>query len=164
MPTLILLRHAKSDYPPGVPDHDRPLSVRGRRNAATIGDQLRAFIPAEASVDVAVSTAERTQQTWQIVQSDLGSPDQRWNDSALYLAEPEAIAEVSRCFDAEVGIIVGHNPGLEELALSIPERRGAAADITITFPTSAFAVIEFDGGDWQWAPAVARVSAFVICR
>ncbi len=164
MRTLILLRHAKSDYPPRVPDHDRPLSARGRRNAATIGDQLRAVIPAEATIGAAVSTAERTQQTWQLVEADLGKPDQRWNDSALYLAEPDAIAEVSRCFDSDVGIIVGHNPGLEELALSIPERRAAAADIAIKFPTSAFAVIEIDGEDWNWTPADARVSAFAICR
>jgi phosphohistidine phosphatase len=102
-------------------------------------------------VGVAVSTATRTQQTWAIVE-------------ALYLAEPDAITEVSRCFASDVGIIVGHNPGLEELALSIPERGVAAADIAIKFPTSAFAVIEIDGEDWNWKPADARVSGFVICR
>lgn len=164
MRTLILLRHAKSDYPPGVPDHDRPLSARGRRNAATIADQVRAHIPVDASVGVAVSTATRTQQTWEIVEAEFGQPDQRWNDSTLYLAEPAVIAEVSRCFQTDVGIVVGHNPGLEELALSLPQKGDSTLDMATKFPTSAFAVIEIDGEDWNWKPADTRVSAFVICR
>ena len=59
--TLLLLRHAKSDYPTGVTDHDRPLAPRGIRQALLAGDWIRANAP---SVDaVLCSTATRTRQT-----------------------------------------------------------------------------------------------------
>ena len=61
MRTLLLLRHAKSDYPAGVGDHDRPLAARGIREAGLAGDWLRAAAP---PVDaVLCSTATRTRQT-----------------------------------------------------------------------------------------------------
>src|SRR6478609_1619971 len=59
--TLILLRHAKSAYPPGVADHERPLAPRGEREAALAGDWLRAHAPAVDAV--LCSTATRTRQT-----------------------------------------------------------------------------------------------------
>ncbi len=168
MPTLILLRHAKSDYPPGVPDHDRPLSARGLANAARIGERLREHIPASATLGVAVSSAKRTQQTWEVVQADFERVDQQvdqcWDDSALYLAQPAAIVEASRCFGTDVGIVVGHNPGLEELALSIPGRAGAASQIAVKFPTAAFAVIHIAGDDWEYSIDDARLEAFMTCR
>jgi len=59
--TLLLLRHAKSDYPPGVADHERPLAPRGEREAKLAGNWLRAHAP---SVDaVLCSTATRTRET-----------------------------------------------------------------------------------------------------
>jgi len=168
MPTLILLRHAKSDYPPGVADHDRPLSARGVRNAARIGERLRDHIPVGASVGAAISTATRTLQTWQIVRADFEqagrSVDQSWEDSALYLAEPAALVEASHCFRTDVGILVGHNPGLEELALSIPGEPEAAADMAVKFPTAAFAVIHIPGDDWDYTIDEARLEAFTTCR
>ena len=59
--TLLLLRHAKSDYPTGVPDHERPLAPRGIREAALAGDWIRANAPAVDAV--LCSTATRTRQT-----------------------------------------------------------------------------------------------------
>src|ERR1700712_4658208 len=59
--TLLLLRHAKSDYPPGVADHERPLAPRGIREAALAGDWLRAHAPAVDAV--LCSTATRTRET-----------------------------------------------------------------------------------------------------
>lgn len=165
MQRLILLRHAKSDYPLGVPDHDRPLNDRGRRNAATIADRLRPFLSTAPSVAVAVSTATRAQQTWAIANRDLGLD--YWSDRALYLAEAATILEVASAFDTAVGIVVGHNPGLEDLA-----RRAHGADsiedsinarrLWDTFPTSAFAVLETDSDPWQMAN-VACVG-FAVCR
>ena len=65
MPTLVLLRHAKSAYPDGVADHDRPLSERGLREAPVAGELLVERLP---SVDLAlVSSGLRAQQTWQAV-------------------------------------------------------------------------------------------------
>ena len=59
--TLLLLRHAKSDYPAGVADHERPLAPRGKREAALAGDWLRANVPAVDAV--LCSTATRTRET-----------------------------------------------------------------------------------------------------
>ncbi len=59
--TLLLMRHAKSEYPAGVADHDRPLAPRGVREAALAGDWLRANVPAIDSV--LCSTATRARQT-----------------------------------------------------------------------------------------------------
>ena len=61
MRTLVLMRHAKSDYPDGVTDHDRPLAARGDREAGLAGDWLRETAP---TIDaVLCSTATRTRQT-----------------------------------------------------------------------------------------------------
>ena len=61
MRTLVLMRHAKSDYPAGVPDHERPLAPRGTREAGLAGDWLREHAPAIDAV--LCSSAVRTRQT-----------------------------------------------------------------------------------------------------
>jgi phosphohistidine phosphatase len=167
MHRLILLRHAKSAYPLGVVDHDRPLSARGERNASCIATRLRQFLPADAAVQAVVSPARRTQQTWSIVNEHMSIP--HWTDSSLYLAEPETINEVASIIDADVGIIVGHNPGLELLALDLAA--GALISDPITgaslqdkFPTSAFAVIDSVDPILPWTMSTAQCVAFAVCR
>ena len=165
MHRLILLRHAKSAYPLGVPDHDRPLSDRGRGNAATIADRLHPFLAINATIAAAVSTAVRAQQTWMIANQDLGL--EHWSDRRLYLAEPPSLLEIASVMAADVGIIVGHNPGLEDLA-----RSAYGADmafdpatqqrLTGKFPTSSFAVLECESGNW--ADGELTCSTFVVCR
>jgi len=166
MPILVLLRHAKSDYPSGVPDHERPLSARGMRNAETIARYLSEFLPAEATVDVAVSTAARTQRTWQVVAPHITRPGQLWSDASLYLAAPSTIEEVATCFDSHVGIIVGHNPGLEDLAASFPAADSQIRSaMTEKFPTAAFAVVAIPGNGWtDWRSRDSTCVAFVTCR
>ena len=123
---LILLRHAKSDWP-DVPDQDRPLAKRGRRDAPRIGRWLHehGYQP-----DVAVvSAAARTRQTWDLVAPELGgSPAVRFEPRAyaasaltlLYLAQelPERY---------RTALLIGHNPGLSELATSLAAPSGLAA-------------------------------------
>ncbi len=167
MHRLILLRHAKSDYPLGVVDHDRPLSARGERNAASIAVRLRQFLPADATVQAVVSTARRTEQTWSIVTEQLSIP--HWTDSSLYLAEPETINEVASIIDADVGIIVGHNPGLEILARDLAVGTLVSDPITGAviqekFPTSAFAVIDSSDAMLPWTMSAANCVAFAVCR
>lgn len=165
MQRLILLRHAKSAYPSGVPDHDRPLNARGRRNAAAIADRLRSFLKTDSRVIAAVSTATRTQETWAIVNQELEVD--HWNDRSLYLAEPSTLLEVASVMDADIGIIVGHNPGLEEFA-----RLGAGSDETVDvvtghrladkFPTGAFAVLETQANAWRIEHLTC--TGFAVCR
>lgn len=165
MQRLILLRHAKSAYPPGVPDHDRPLNARGRRNAATIAHRLSPFVMTDSRVVAAVSTATRAQETWAIVNQALNVD--HWYDRSLYLADPSTLLEVVSVMDADVGIIVGHNPGLEELA-----RLGAGSDevrdvvsghrLAEKFPTSAFAVLETQTHEWHID--LLTCTGFGVCR
>ena len=166
MARLILLRHAKSDYPLGVPDHERPLSARGRANAGTIARRILEAIPPGSSLGAAVSTAARTQQTWAHVEDGMPALAQYWNDAALYLAKPASIAETAACFTTDVGIIVGHNPGIWELAESINAARDSIAEqMADKFPTSTFAVIDTGTAPLaRWHPEDATCIDFVKCR
>jgi len=162
---LILLRHAKSDWP-DVPDEDRPLAKRGRRDAPRIGRWLRGrgYLP-----DVVVcSAARRTRQTWQLVGPELdGSPDVRFEPRA-YAASALTLLYLTRELPSRylTAMLIGHNPGLEELTASLTaagdgpqtgiEPRG------IRLPTAGVAVVEF-AGDWpDLAPGQARLLDAVI--
>lgn len=138
--TLILLRHGKSGYPAGVPDHDRPLADRGRREAALAGEWLeRDGLQVDA---VICSTAERTRQTLQ--RTGIDAPTEFTED--IYENSPEDILEAIRTYapaDAAVLLVVGHFPGLPGTALTLD----GDADID-RFPTSAYAVLSI-GVPWD---------------
>lgn len=140
--TLILLRHGKSDYPVGVPDHDRPLVERGRREAGLAGDWLRSTQP---QVDeVLCSTATRTRQTLTATGIDAPVAFER----QVYEAEPDVIIELLRRTDNAVGtlLVVGHAPGMPWTAWQLAHNRtsDAAERLGRKFPTSALAVLRFD--------------------
>jgi phosphohistidine phosphatase len=166
---LILLRHAKSDWP-DVPDQDRPLAKRGRRDAPRIGRWLHehGYQP-----DVVVcSAALRTRQTWDLVAPELGgSPAVRFEPRA-YAASALTLLYLAQELPARyrTALFIAHNPGLSELAASLaaPPGPGAGAGAVaaratdnghhpaISLPTAAVAVIEFHG-DWpSLTPAQAR--------
>jgi phosphohistidine phosphatase len=153
MRRLILLRHAKTetDAPSGK-DRDRRLDERGRSDAATIGSWLAEhdLLPDQ----VLVSTAMRTRQTWTIVDGLRPSQNasrvehlpELYNASASQLLQ--AIREVSAGINRLM--LIGHNPGLHELALGLT-CRGDSAERTMliaNMPTSAVAVIDFPIADW----------------
>ena len=104
--TLLLMRHAKSAYPPGVADHDRPLAPRGIREAGLAGDWLRANVPAIDAV--LCSTATRARQT--LAQTGIDATV-RYSER-LYGATPgtmiDEINEVADTVDAL--LVVGHEP------------------------------------------------------
>lgn len=143
--TLVLLRHAKSDYPAGVDDHERPLAARGIREAALAGDWLRATVaPFDA---VLCSTATRTRQTLERTRIDAPV---HYADR-LYDASPgtviDEITKVGRHFGADVStlLVIGHEPAMSHVALGLAalddSDREAAEDIAAKFPTSAIAVL-----------------------
>lgn len=169
----MLVRHAKSDYPPATPDHGRPLAERGRRDAPEIGRWLdqHVEVPNGLAPVVLVSTARRTQQTWALAASELG---ERWA-SAVVADEPriyEASVDALRRLVAEVPdevrllVIVGHNPGLHGFVATAADPDGRQYDdATAKFPTSAVAVLSTDR---SWADtehgAPFDVAAFTIPR
>jgi phosphohistidine phosphatase len=157
---LILLRHAKSDWP-DVPDRDRPLAKRGRRDAPVVGRWLRGhgYLP-EA---VICSVASRTRQTWELVAKELGGSPSVTFEPRAYAASALTLLYLVRELPpaCRAALLIGHNPAIEELAGSLAQAPGAegAPPPGLRFPTAAVAVLEF-GGDWaDLAPGGARLTA-----
>jgi phosphohistidine phosphatase len=139
--TLLLLRHAKSDYPPGVADHERPLASRGVREAGLAGDWLRAHAPAVNAV--LCSTAARTRET--LARTQIEAPVTYVD--RLYDATPGAVIDEINGVEPEVEtlLVIGHEPAMSQVALGLATADGsnktAAAHISTKFPTSAIAVL-----------------------
>ena len=150
--TLILLRHAKSDWSTGAADIDRPLAERGRRQAPVAGRWLAANID---SIGLAVvSPANRARSTWELVMAELDVPPRTRIDDRLYAASADELLAVVRDLpdDVETAVLVGHNPGFEDLATLLS---GKATRIT----TSALAVLTISGSWSAAAPAASTLTA-----
>jgi phosphohistidine phosphatase len=116
MKSLLILRHAKSSWThPELTDHDRPLNKRGKRDAPRMGEILRSehLIP-EAIIS---STAARAHATAETVAKASGYKGKIALNRSLYAAGPEAYLKVLHGLSNETVrvLVVGHNPGLEEL-------------------------------------------------
>ncbi|MEV5846593.1 histidine phosphatase family protein [Streptomyces sp. NPDC051985] len=164
---LVVLRHAKSAWPEGVPDRLRPLAARGRRDAPAAG---RALAESDCLPDLAVcSTAVRARQTWELASGQWGTPPPVRHDRRVYAADVPDLLEVVHEVPAEVEtlLLVGHNPGLEELVL---ELAGDGLDDTLEqvrrkFPTSAIAVLAWHGTEWAaLAPGSALLTEVTVPR
>jgi phosphohistidine phosphatase len=164
MRRLLLLRHAKAVPTTGRHDFERALVERGRRDAERVG----AFV-AEAGLipDLIVfSAAARTRETATLVLKAWPRPVAMLSEPALYDASRAGLQAIVRALPAASAsvMLVGHNPGVAELALSLAGR-GAKSDmlrLAGKFSTSALAVLEFDADDWREASAgAARLARFV---
>lgn len=139
--TLLLMRHAKSDYPTGVADHERPLAPRGVRQAGLAGDWLRAHAPV---IDgVLCSTAKRTRETLRNTRIDAPV---RYSER-LYASTPGTLIDEINTVDDGINtlLVIGHEPTMSALALGLGRGAGsdtaAAERISAKFPTSAIAVL-----------------------
>jgi phosphohistidine phosphatase len=141
--TLILLRHAKSDWSVDAADIDRPLAERGRRQAPEVGRWLATNV--ESISLTLVSPAARARSTWELVAAQLDAPPPTRVDDRLYAASRDELLTVVRELPDDVGtaILVGHNPGLEDLASLLTGK-------TTRLTTSALAVIAVSGS-WRTA-------------
>ena len=149
MDRLILLRHgdAERDSESGD-DFDRRLSDRGREESARMGETLAelGLVP-----DLAVvSAAMRTRETWMALAQSFPKARAKFEDE-LYLAEPARMRRAieQSCDGCSTLVIVGHNPGLQDLAQTLLIEGGAVASaierVRSGFPTAAAAVFLFDG-------------------
>ncbi|WP_167108789.1 histidine phosphatase family protein [Mycobacterium sp. DL592] len=135
------MRHAKSDYPTGVVDHQRPLAPRGIREAGLAGDWLRANVPPIELV--LCSSATRTRQT--LDRTGITAPVE-YSDR-LYGATPGTMIEEINGVPDEVStlLVVGHEPTVSQVALGLADPQDsdhdAAAQISMKFPTSGIAVM-----------------------
>jgi phosphohistidine phosphatase len=150
MKRLYVLRHAKSSWDdPDLADHDRPLSGRGRRAADAIGRHLRAEgIEPEL---VLCSSSTRTRET--LARIGLRTAEV---ERELYGASAnELIARLRELPPSiESVLVIGHNPGMHELALALSGEPGDK------YPTGALATIDVD--DWSTiVPGSGRLIDFV---
>ncbi|MGI5452909.1 SixA phosphatase family protein [Streptomyces sp. CA-249302] len=164
---LVVLRHAKSAWPTGVADHERPLAPRGRRDAPAAG---RALAEADCLPDLALcSTAVRARQTWELAAGQWGTPPPVRRDRRLYGAEADELLDVVHEVSPEVEtlLLVGHNPGLEELVLELAGDGldDALDQVRLKFPTSAIAVLAWHGTGWETlAPGTALLTSVLVPR
>ncbi len=167
MRRLMLLRHAKSDWSQGGRDHDRDLSERGRIAAPRIGSYLaeHALVPD----CVIVSTARRTRETWKLVAAALPAKPRPVFDERIYEATPDNILTAIRETPASCRclLVVGHNPGLQALALRLIKggNKDDLARLMDKFPTGGLAIIDIQQDDWFSLHAGSgRLESFVTPR
>jgi phosphohistidine phosphatase len=140
---LVIIRHAKSAQPFDVPDQQRPLADRGRREAPTIGRWLREHLD---QLDLVIcSPATRARETWQLAAAEMPDPPRVVYEPRLYAASEEDLLDVVRQLpdEARAVALVAHNPGLEELVAVL-------TGVYRELKTSGVAVVSWSG---PWADA-----------
>jgi phosphohistidine phosphatase len=145
MKTLLILRHAKtqSDVPAG--DHARELTERGHRNAMAMGAHIHNLIGTPDAI--ITSDATRARQTAEIVASAVDFAAPLTVEPRIYAADLDTLLAVVRRIPDKVrtAIIVGHNPGFEELAAAL----AGNPEHGVRLPTSGLAVLEFGVERWD---------------
>ena len=163
MKTLTLLRHAKSSWDdPVARDFDRPLNARGRRAARRIGQELRS--QGLAFDQILASPAARVVETLDDVAEGYGSILDIEYDQRIYLASVPTLLEVIHGADdeAERLLIVGHNPGLENLALALAGEGALRSEVVAKYPTGTVAEIVFDVDNWiDVEEGLGRLTRFI---
>jgi phosphohistidine phosphatase len=164
---LLLVRHAKSSYPHGVPDYGRPLAGKGRRNAQAAG---RWFVEEGPRLGLVLcSDATRARHTWEIVRSELvrakvDAPVRLVPE--LYGASPSDVTELVRALPDDVtGVaVVGHEPTMSGTVLLLAGD-GSDGDALLRvkqkFATSAIAVLGFTGAWADLSPGSGVLETFV---
>lgn len=165
MTSLVLLRHAKSDWPPGVPDLERPLNRRGRRDAPSVGRVLATRPPLDV---VVTSPARRTRQTLEAVLSALPVGLEPIIDPRVYDADVPSLLEVLADVPAaaERVLLVGHNPGIEMLAtylISNTDDHGYRR-LLEKYPTSGLAEINLQTAWTDLSANCGELTSFDIPR
>ncbi len=149
---LTLLRHAKSGWDdPVARDFDRPLNKRGEKAAQVIGGWMKTQ---GLSFDhIIASPAARVIETLDHVARSYGKRIEPTWDRRVYLASSATLMDALREVDDSAGsvLMIGHNPGLEDLILDlVPESAGSPlrASVYEKFPTAALAEVEIDISSW----------------
>ncbi len=165
MKTLTLLRHAKSGWDDPVSrDFDRPLNAKGTRAAAMVGRHMRTL--GLAFDHVVASPAVRVVETLDEIVTGYGQTLAPEWDRRLYLASAGTILDVVRDLPREIDrvLIVGHNPGLEDLVLMmVPDVTHPLRDaVEAKYPTASLAEMTIEIDDWEdLVSGSARFTRFI---
>jgi phosphohistidine phosphatase len=157
MKTLILMRHAKSDWSQGeLSDFGRPLNKRGKRAASDMAAYLckHGLVPDYALI----SSSVRTRETWERMGEGFrATPPPHELRRDLYLARPrtilEAIKSLSESHDCV--LVLAHNPGIEQFAvlLAAPDQdtagEAALSSLREKFPTAGMAIFRLPDTPWE---------------
>jgi phosphohistidine phosphatase len=162
MKRLYLLRHAKSSWDdPTLADHDRPLAPRGRRAARVLAGHLqREGVAPEL---VLCSSSRRTRQTLKRIKAALRDKADVQIESELYAASAAELLEVLHEVPDEVKsvMLIGHNPGIQDLAVSLARGGPEIARVRSKFPTAALATLELKESWRELGPGRAELMSFV---
>lgn len=164
MRTLTLLRHAKSDWSDrGQRDFDRSINPRGRRAALTMGTYLRR--EALGFDQVIASPAVRVRETLAAIEEGLGRSLGAAFEQKIYMASAAILLDVIAAvpLDTRSLLIIGHNPGLEDLALLLAAAEDPLRpDIFEKYPTATLAALELPASGWDSiTEGSARIARFV---
>lgn len=163
MKTLTLLRHAKSSWDdPVARDFDRPLNAKGRRAAAMIGRELTAqgFTFDHVLASPAIRVIETLDEVWRGYGRKL---EPVW-DRALYLASAASLLDLVQALPdaADHVLMVGHNPGLEDLVLDLTLDGELRERVEDKYPTATVAQMTLPVDRWAEARAhSATLVAFI---
>jgi len=168
MKTVLILRHAKSDWSdPNKTDFDRPLAKRGRKDAPRIGQVLVDFkcVPDK----ILASPAQRAKQTIEIVAKACGYKKSiEWQDSFYGGHSDTLIGALQRLPDTvERTMLVGHNPTMEETVATLLMGYEAKWDqnFAIRMPTAGLVCLDLQVMDWaELEPGDAILRWFLIPR
>jgi phosphohistidine phosphatase len=164
--TVILLRHGKSSWSdPTLADLDRPLAPRGERASRTIAKYMRRKKIRPALV--LCSPSLRTRQTLEAIESSLGKGSAVKLVPQLYAASERELLERLRAVPDSVGsvMLIGHNPGLHDLARALASRGADLPKLEQKFPTAALATLAVDSNSWAvLRPGDAELINYVIPR
>jgi phosphohistidine phosphatase len=161
---LLLLRHVKSSWDDAsLPDSERPLAERGRRAAALVQHRLHAE---QVAVDLVLcSPARRTRDTWDGVRAGVRSEPEVRFVPTLYAAPARVLLDALHGVDPRHRsvLLIGHNPGMEELAARLvgDGKPKALTRIADGFPTGALATLRFDAAWAELGRADAYLASFV---
>lgn len=159
---LLLLRHAKSDWNQDTSDFDRPLNTRGQRDAARLGRWAHAQ---KLQPDVLLSSpARRAAQTAEALCTEIGfaPADITW-DERIYLAPTHVLLDVLADLPAQARqvILIGHNPGLEDLLLYLAPASEAQRDKDKLLTTATLARLNLPGHAWKLQRGIATLRQFI---
>jgi phosphohistidine phosphatase len=167
MRRLLLLRHAKTERAElGEPDRDRKLTERGRADAPLIGAYMahHDLVPELALV----SPAQRTQETWKLLAASFAKPPKAVTDGRIYNASAAKLMSLlSESRNAGTLLLVGHNPGIHDVAVELIGTGDVATRERLTekLPTSGLVVIDLAFDDWALVhPHAGRLERFVSPR
>jgi phosphohistidine phosphatase len=167
MPTIHLMRHAKSSWDdPTLADHDRPLAKRGRKAARRMAAYLeRRGVHPQL---ILCSSAVRARQTCDALDAAGDGSSEVLIEDGLYGAGAGELLSRLQQLSESVGevLVIGHNPGLQDLALLLTGRGDAAARARLRdrFPTGAVATLTASAPWASLAAGSARLSALVTPR